>query len=217
MNRRFLEVNLRVQGTANDSASTDQGIQFIVGPDPKGHFAGARPNDIAQYLDGRWVFYTPYADSLEIQDLEAAQWKRFNGTEWEPYAPIGGDGVGDALPDASYTVKGKVVVAPEGGLKVVAGSLALGQTFHVAALAVDAGMASDQEAYLEPPVASGMERQVSVSFCGVAQTPMTDFIVVEVDDAGVRKSLLSWQGRGMESIGVAEGDVIVVSYAADAH
>jgi hypothetical protein len=83
IDRRFLNVRLSVVGTANNSTSTTEGIQFIVGASPTGNFAAAAPNDVAQYQHGAWVFRTPTANNIEVFDLETNSMKRFNGTSWE--------------------------------------------------------------------------------------------------------------------------------------
>jgi len=83
VDRRFINAQLTVTGTANDSSSTTPNQQFIVGAAPTGNFAGAQTNDIAQYQNGAWVFRTPAADNLEIWDMETLKIKKFNGTSWE--------------------------------------------------------------------------------------------------------------------------------------
>ena len=75
LDRRFLNVRLRVEGIANNSADTVNGRQFIVGTAPTGNFATAAANDIASY-DGyknRWNFYKPQEDNIEIFNIEAGK------------------------------------------------------------------------------------------------------------------------------------------------
>lgn len=213
MNRRFLEVNLRVIGTANDSNSTTDGDQFIVGANPAGNFAGAKKNDLAQRVDGAWVFYTPWYDNIEIMDMEAGKWKRFDGTNWVEYSDIGGDA---SVPDASYTEKGKVVIAKTGGLKIVDGSVALGRAMVTQKIELDAGMASSKEVVLAKHVVAGLENDVTLSACGVMQVPADDFKIVEFEESGAKKSRLYWGGLGLDELGLVAGDVIVVSYQTDA-
>lgn len=96
VDRRFLNVRLSVRGVVNDSAETVNGIQFIVGAVPAGNFAGAATNDIAVY-DGyknAWGFYKPAVDMMEIMNIAAGQYQRWNGTAWENIAAIGGGGGG---------------------------------------------------------------------------------------------------------------------------
>ena len=84
LDRRFLNVRLRVEGIANNSADTVNGRQFIVGTAPTGNFATAAANDIASY-DGyknRWNFYKPQEDNIEIFNIEAGKWQYWNGTAW---------------------------------------------------------------------------------------------------------------------------------------
>ena len=324
MNRRFLEVNLRVIGTANDSNSTTDGDQFIVGASPAGNFAGAKKNDLAQRVDGAWVFYTPWYDNIEIMNIESGKWERFNGTAWESFASLGGEEVdlsrhpdpveavtltGTALPataavgdtfldmttgdfhvatalnvwdagtataegsryasatdaklyvkksgvfvgevladgaifleklkdnlycydgktssfarvggdatiaDASYTEKGKVVIAKTGGLKIVDGSVALGRAMVTQKIVLNAEMASSKEVVLAKHVVAGLENDVTLSACGVMQVPDDDFKIVEFEESGTKKSRLYWGWLGLDEIGLIAGDVIVVSYQTDA-
>ena len=57
---------------------------------------------------------------------------------------------------------------------------------------------------LSHPVATGREAQVMLSIGGVAQLAGTDF--------SVSGSTVSWNGLGLDNIGLVEGDVFVVHY-----
>ena len=90
IDRRLLDIRLCVHGVANDSAETINGLQYIVGINPTGNFAAATPNDLAVYdgRKGKWIFYKPFTDMLEIMNVETGKYQRWNGIAWEDITPI---------------------------------------------------------------------------------------------------------------------------------
>ena len=96
LDRRFLNISLSVQSIANQPyANPSAGIQYIVGSNPAGAFAGASANSIAQYDGSKWTFFTPKVGELEVLNLDTGEVLSFNGTAWtaifslyEPVAPV---------------------------------------------------------------------------------------------------------------------------------
>lgn len=63
LDRRFIEDGMFVFDVANDEPSNAndkrEGVQYIVGENPTGAFAGATPNSIARYDGSEWKFTMP--------------------------------------------------------------------------------------------------------------------------------------------------------------
>ena len=319
LDRRFLDVRLRVEGTVNNSTDTVNGRQFIVGAAPTGNFATASANDIASY-DGyknKWNFYKPHVDNIEIFNIEVGKWQFWNGTAWtnipmsfssefyaepvisliatgttNPVAAAVGDkflntatglvhtatevntwnagaetndndryasrtdaqiytkkngtfiGVllvngttfiakdtdklycydaeGGALsviggeatvPDATYTEKGKVSVAENGGIKITSGSISLNHKTITVTHTLTQEEITAKSFNLAKKVVTGLEESVAVSIGGVAQIPVVDFNITQ--DSGVSK--FSWVGLGLASIALIAGDIFVITYTTDAN
>jgi hypothetical protein len=185
VDRRFLNVRLSVVGTANDSTSTVEGIQFIVGSSPTGNFAGASPNDLAQYQHGAWIFRTPTANNIEIFDLETNSMKRYNGTAWEGTIDFNAINQGSAFwvdPLISIVSTGTTTptTATEAGLKFL--NLTDGNLYTSTGVDTwNSGVAtSDGDRYGSSSDAKIYTKE-SGAFSGAVLPDGTSFIVKDVD------------------------------------
>ena len=106
INRRFLDVSMTVQGTANEPPASPEpvnGTQYIIGDTPAGAFANATPGAVARY-DGykqAWVFTKPAAGQMEILNLDTKQIMAWDGTAWTERAELGGGTTVDQTYDAT--------------------------------------------------------------------------------------------------------------------
>lgn len=83
LDRRFLSVSLTVQGIVNAPADNPtEGVQYIVGSNPAGVFAGEPVNSIARYKDSDWHFIIPANDGLEVLNTATGEILRYDGAEW---------------------------------------------------------------------------------------------------------------------------------------
>ena len=93
IDRRFLTVNLAVQGVANEPVSNPtEGMQYIVGSSGTGAFAGISANTIARYDGSEWKFTAPKAGSLEVLNISTGEILAFNGSAWISVATIDNGG-----------------------------------------------------------------------------------------------------------------------------
>lgn len=95
LNRRFLDVSLIVQGTANAPRGTlVHGMQYIVGDSPSGVFSGAFKGSIARYDDytEKWTFTKPSIGKLEILDLSDKTIKSYTTRGWTVQVDLNGSG-----------------------------------------------------------------------------------------------------------------------------
>ena len=92
LDRRFLDVNLVVQGIADlPSGTPATGTQYIVGSEPTGAFSSAEEGQIARYNGETWQFLTPKEGGLEVINAETGELLTYDGTEWAVTARIGSD------------------------------------------------------------------------------------------------------------------------------
>jgi hypothetical protein len=185
IDRRFLNVHLTVTGTANNSTSTTEGIQFIVGSVPTGNFASATAGDIAQYQGGTWKFWTPARDNIEVIDLETNTIKRWNGTAWEIALDLNALNEGSPFwidPVLSVIETGATTpaTAAEVGLKFL--NLTDGKLYTSTAVDTwDAGVATaDGDRYGSATDAKIYVKE-SGTFTGAVPPDGTCFIVKDVD------------------------------------
>lgn len=114
IDRRFLDVRLRVYGTVNEpGAKLFDGIQYIVGDAPTGAFDGATPNQIAVYRDEKWKFYTPNEAQIELMDVVNAKWLRYDSenSKWVSFADVVGIPKNGEEKSTSVRIKAPVDVA----------------------------------------------------------------------------------------------------------
>ena len=97
LDRRFLDINLVVQGIANSPAANPaKGTQYIVGSSPTGAFSGATANQLARYNGSKWIFTTPKAGQLEVLNVETKEVLSFDGTEWKVKTTLSSSGESDS-------------------------------------------------------------------------------------------------------------------------
>lgn len=77
-----------VVGVANDPAALPAlpGQAWIVGTAPVGAWAD-RTGNIAVFTEGGWRFATA-RDGLQLRDLAAGVFRRFDGSSWDAFPPI---------------------------------------------------------------------------------------------------------------------------------
>lgn len=111
IDRRFLEINLAVQGIVNEpptSPAPANGTQYIVGASGTGAFADADPNMLARYnaASGTWKFTAPTTGQLEVLNLATSEVLNWDGSAWTTIATLGGGGEGSGVTvvkDFAYT------------------------------------------------------------------------------------------------------------------
>lgn len=83
LDRRFLSVNITVQGIVNEpAANPTAGTQYIVGSNPSGVFAQAHENYIARFNGSDWEFFAPKSGELEVLNISNGQFLKWNGSAW---------------------------------------------------------------------------------------------------------------------------------------
>ena len=98
LDRRFFDVNLIVQGIANEPADNPtKGTQYIIGENPAGDFENAEAGQLARYNGSKWIFSTPKEGDLEVINIETGKMMRFDGVVWEDITDISGSGGGDEI------------------------------------------------------------------------------------------------------------------------
>ena len=111
LDRRFLDINLVVQGIANSPAANPaKGTQYIVGSSPTGAFSGATANQLARYNGSKWIFTTPKAGQLEVLNAETKEVLSFDGTEWKVKTTLSSSG-GDEVICESHTLTAEEATA----------------------------------------------------------------------------------------------------------
>ena len=89
LDRRFLNISLTILNIANQpDDNPSNGIQYIVGDNPAGVFAGTSPNSIARYDGSAWKFTVPKTGELEVLNAATGEILRFNGSAWSAVSVI---------------------------------------------------------------------------------------------------------------------------------
>ena len=82
LDRRFFDVNIVVQGIANEpAANPTAGTQYIVGQNPTGAFAGVTADTLARYDGSAWTFLPPQEGSLEVINIETGEILGYDGSD----------------------------------------------------------------------------------------------------------------------------------------
>ena len=90
IDRRFLDINLCVEGIANTPSGTPvKGTQYIVGSSPAGAFAEATANSVARYNGSSWKFTKPGTGQLEVLNTATLEILKWNGSRWNTIASLG--------------------------------------------------------------------------------------------------------------------------------
>lgn len=83
LDRRFFDVNIVVQGIANEpAANTTAGTQYIVGPNPTGAFEDVASDTLARYDGSAWTFVPAKEGSLEVLNIETGEILGNDGSDW---------------------------------------------------------------------------------------------------------------------------------------
>lgn len=93
LDRRFFDVNIVVQGIANEpAANPTAGTQYIVGPNPTGAFEDVASDTLARYDGSAWSFIPPQEGSLEVINVETGEILGYDGSDWSVITTISGSG-----------------------------------------------------------------------------------------------------------------------------
>ncbi|MEM0907100.1 MAG: DUF2793 domain-containing protein, partial [Pseudomonadota bacterium] len=93
VNDAFRRLDAAVQLTVENRdrrsppGSPTEGVRYIVAANPTGAWAG-HPFEVAAYLDGAWVFFTPKEGWLAYSRDESAI-VYYNGSNWEIFTAAG--------------------------------------------------------------------------------------------------------------------------------
>ena len=273
LDRRFFDVNIVVQGIANEpAANPTAGTQYIVGQNPTGAFAGVTADTLARYDGSAWSFIPPQEGSLEVINVETGEILGYDGSDWSVITTITGSGAiapvlgvvvtGTARPaEASVgdkflnTDDGKLYTATaedtwdagvataagdryasstdfkvyesDGSSVEAVGNIANGTLFladgcvyvrdddafvkaDVSEEVTETHVLTSAEATskgftLSHAVAAGKELSVLLAVCGLIQIAGTDYTA--------SGSSISWNGKGLDTVGLRAGDTFVVRYS----